>query len=342
PDVTNDNEKFVWSGLYKDGTFAMENKDDGNACTEQLAPNPMAPQNLYARDNGNAIAATGLGVVTQAITPAFSHDGTKIAFNGWTLAASAAPLTSGNGHTLDVMDFSCGAASTTPGQPSCTTPAFSNLHRLYTNADSTTGFVGWPAWTPDNAGIVFHNVTRLPTGGPPLVTRYQAEAQLWYTNVPASGPGNALLMNAVNGLDSSGTPYVPAPADVTGSDPAHSDDTKYNYEPTVNPVASGGYFWVVFTSRRMYGNIATTDPFSNDGSIPIPKKLWVAAIDINPVPGADPSHPAFYLPGQELNAPNMRGFWVVDPCRPNGTSCETGDECCNGFCRAPDDGGALV
>jgi len=44
----------------------------------------------------------------------------------------------------------------------------------------------------------------------------------------------------------------------------------------------------------------------------------VAAIDINPTPGTDPSHPAFYLPGQELNAGNLRGFWVVDPCKQNG------------------------
>ena len=27
-----------------------------------------------------------------------------------------------------------------------------------------------------------------------------------------------------------------------------------NYEPTVLPVAVGGYYWVVFTSRRAYGN----------------------------------------------------------------------------------------
>ncbi|MEO7111644.1 MAG: hypothetical protein ABI183_14485, partial [Polyangiaceae bacterium] len=44
----------------------------------------------------------------------------------------------------------------------------------------------------------------------------------------------------------------------------------------------------------------------------------------------------------EINAGNMRGFWVVDPCRSNGSSCDTGDECCNGFCRAPGDGGGLV
>ena len=71
------------------------------------------------------------------------------------------------------------------------------------------------------------------------------------------------------------------------------------------------------------------------------KKLWVAAIDLNAPPGTDPSHPAFYLPGQELLAGNMRGYWVVDPCKGDDSSCETGDECCGGYCR-PNAGGALV
>ena len=44
-----------------------------------------------------------------------------------------------------------------------------------------------------------------------------------------------------------------------------------------------------------------------------PKKLWVAAIDLNAPAGTDPRHPAFYLPAQELLAGNARGFWVVDP-----------------------------
>jgi hypothetical protein len=58
----------------------------------------------------------------------------------------------------------------------------------------------------------------------------------------------------------------------------------------------------------------------------------VTAIDIPPKPGADPSHPAFYLPAQELYAGNSRGFWVLDACKAGGERCEGGDECCGGFC----------
>jgi hypothetical protein len=58
----------------------------------------------------------------------------------------------------------------------------------------------------------------------------------------------------------------------------------------------------------------------------------VAALDLNPQPGTDPSHPPFYLPAQELLAGNSRGFWVLDPCKPDGEPCEGGDECCGGYC----------
>ena len=128
----------------------------------------------------------------------------------------------------------------------------------------------------------------------------------------------------------------------TGTSPAQ--DAVLQYEPTVNPVASGGYAWVVFTSRRMYGNVAAIPAWNSDPrgtdlqTNTTTKKLWVAAIDLNAKPGADPSHPAFYLPAQELLACNSRGYWVVDPCEPNGSSCLTGDQCCTGYCEDVDGG----
>ena len=97
----------------------------------------------------------------------------------------------------------------------------------------------------------------------------------------------------------------------------------------MNPIASGGYAWVVFTSRRMYGNVAQIAPWTSDPrhypwlDQVTDKKLWVAAVDLNAAPGTDASHPAFYLPGQELHAGNSRGYWTVAPCRPDGQSCMT-------------------
>ena len=52
----------------------------------------------------------------------------------------------------------------------------------------------------------------------------------------------------------------------------------------------------------------------------------------------DPSHPAFYLDGQESQADNLRGFWALNPCKADGTSCASGDDCCGGYCRGTDAG----
>jgi hypothetical protein len=114
------------------------------------------------------------------------------------------------------------------------------------------------------------------------------------------------------------------------------NDYQLNYLPAVAPTEAGGYHWVVFTSRRMYGNVATDDPWdaepnmSCNSGIPPTKKLWIAAVDKNWTPGTDPSHPAFYFPGQELAAGNSNGYWVNAQCAALGASCSSDDDCCGG------------
>ncbi|HVH41544.1 MAG TPA: hypothetical protein VM925_04350 [Labilithrix sp.] len=121
-----------------------------------------------------------------------------------------------------------------------------------------------------------------------------------------------------------------------------------NYEPTMNPTptkngaGSDEYYWVVFTSRRMFGNIATIDPWWSDprrqdiSQSVTPKKLWVAAIRANPTAGTDPSYPAFYLPGQEWISGNSKAYWVQNACKPGSftkttaNECEVSDDCCAG------------
>jgi WD40 repeat protein len=107
------------------------------------------------------------------------------------------------------------------------------------------------------------------------------------------------------------------------------------YQPTVNPISVGGYTWVVFVSPRDYGHkmLSTSSPTYENR-----KQLWVAAIDANPQPGKDPSHPAFWLPGQDLATTNMSGYWALDACQQQGTECSQGYECCTGFCQ-PDASG---
>jgi hypothetical protein len=330
-DGTTNNRKFLFSGLAKDGTYALQSSGH----TQESYGGPPA---IFRRDNGNQVPAPGFdGQISEAVTPAFSRDGKRVAFDYWT--GTLAPG-GGGGHTLDLMDFACGApASVAAGAPSCGTFTFSNLQRIFTSPDTgNNGIVGWPAWLPDSSGIVFQNTTT--STGSPLSTFQGNKAQLWFVGLgDGSTAPRAVPLYALNGDDSTGKSTLPVATGVT----LHSDDDHMNYEPTVNPIVSGGYAWVVFTTRRMYGNLAQGDPYeSSSGDHPIPKKIWVAAIDLKWTPGKDPSHPAFYLPGQELDAGNMRGFWVVDPCRADGASCDTGDECCDGYCRPDETSGKLV
>ncbi|HEY4104123.1 MAG TPA: hypothetical protein VGM44_09535, partial [Polyangiaceae bacterium] len=321
------NRKFLWSGLWKDGSFALQSSGH----TQEAYSGNSA---VFRRDTAAGETAAGLdGQITQAVTPEFSRDGMHVAFNYW--KGSLAPG-GGNGHTLDMMDFACGdATGAAAGAPSCGSFTFSNLQRLFTSPDAN-GIPGWPAWLPDSSGIVFQNNF---AGSSPFATWEGAKTQLWFLGLSADGSApQPVKLDALNGDDDNGTMILPQATGITN----HTDDDEMNYEPTVNPIVSGGYAWVVFTSRRMYGNLAQGDPYeSSSGQHPIPKKLWVAAVDLKWTPGKDPSHPAFYLPGQELAAGNMRGFWVVDACAKDGSTCETGDECCSGYCR-PDGSGMLV
>jgi hypothetical protein len=181
------------------------------------------------------------------------------------------------------------------------THTFSNL-RVVVSDPSVT--FGWPSFLPDGKQFIYQVGDR-------------DDYATW-----RGGSGELLI------------------ADVAAKQATHlkamSGGVYLNYEPTVLPVAAGGYYWVVFTSRRIYGNIIT-DPDETDS---IRKKLWVAAIDIGTAPNVDPSHPAFYLEGQELASGNLRGFWALEPCRQTGTTCQSGSDCCSGFCRQVDgDGG---
>ena len=215
----------------------------------------------------------------------------------------------GSGHSLAVMQFD---------QPSKT---FSALVDVATDA---TSYLGWPSFTPDGASVLFETDSRAD-----FATWQGATGDLSVVDVASK---TVTKLDELNGT-SGGTIYLPY-----GPPEAH-----LNYEPTILPVAVGGYYWVVFTSLREYGN-TITDPLASD-ILTRRRKLWVSALDI-PAAGAssagkDVSHPAFYLEGQELAAGNMRGFWALDPCKSQGGACASGAECCGGFCR-PSPSGSLV
>lgn len=333
--------KLSYSAPFPDGTFFL-------ASSGENYHNWPSPSDLFAVDTYQTIATTGFtDVVKRAVTPAFSPDGKRVAFAFWE-AAAGSTLADG-GHTLVVMDFDC--KKTASGACGAPPYAFSNIRMLHRDASA---YLGWPTFSPDGKWVVFQRSTNAGDGSV-LNTSRTGRADLWIASAEPGTTFTPRKLCTLNGLgaDCMGNPspssYLPVGPNHPQMfvDDASPGDTNLSFEPTITPIVSGGYMWLIFTSRRLYGNVATLEPYAgkDDGQpmplSPVPKKLWVAAIDLAPKNGADPSHPPFYLPGQELLAGNMRAFWENDPCRKNGTKCETGNECCNGFCR--DDGkGTLV
>jgi hypothetical protein len=279
--------------------------------------------------------------------PSFSPDAAHIAFNFYAngpspLANPPSAPTTGDGKTISMMDFA--AASRT----------FSNFRNLYT---PSSGTAVWPVFLPPGQnGVVFEREIRnngTDFGGtredssfdctPPCGNSLNltgATGELWWVSTATS---QATVLGNLNGTG--GTPpiaanYLPVGANQHGN-PANAsyNDSVYNYEPTVLPTTAAGYNWVVFTSRRMYGNVATINPYFSDPRFhdislqPTPKKLWVAAVSLSPTPGTDPSFPAFYLPGQELLAGNARAYFVSAHCEAAGpltaaNVCGSNLDCC--------------
>jgi len=279
---------------------------------------------------GLDVAAPSLGSLVQyATSPTFSPDGAHVAFaNGDRLdAACLDPKCTGTclascKRVLTVLDFD---AKTTP-------PTFSNLRDVVTQAGEGKA-VAWPTFLPDGNGILYHEGDSFDSyvfnvaGADSPQGQQHAELRLVETKDKTIKP-----LNAINGRTAAGDSYLPF---------GDTEEGRVNYEPSVLPVAVGGYYWVLFTSRRVYGNTispTSTAPAGPSGwgteANPSPrKKLWLAAIDIDHATKDDPSHPALFLPGQEIEAGNMRAFAALAPCKADSESCESGSDCCNGFCR---------
>ncbi|HEY3234989.1 MAG TPA: hypothetical protein VGJ84_09735, partial [Polyangiaceae bacterium] len=239
--------------------------------------------------------------VQYAQSPSFSPDGKYVAFNNTDV---------GETH-LAVMDY----------DGTLNPPAFSNLRDVAVHA---TKPLTWPSFLPDSLGVVYQESNKFET--------------TWPSELRLVELGNQEIkpLGALNGYLPDGTVYLPGGA--TGDVNTGQGDDWKDYEPTVMPRPIGGYFWVMFASRRIYGNTigpggtATPTDQWNAWSM-VRKKIWVAAVDIDHPTKPDPSHPAFYLPGQEIDYASLHPFVSLDPCRPLGATCESGADCCDGFCR---------
>jgi hypothetical protein len=211
----------------------------------------------------------------------------------------------------DWLDYTTSNLWTTDVDTTATPPTFTNTQQVVAD-NATRPTTTYPSFSPDSSWIAFERSTQVRSRG--------AESELWLTSSDGTTQISLDAANLGTGL------YT---------------QTNASYEPTFMPVAVGGYFWLVFVSERVYGNTLTSIVEGDSSAPGRHKQLWVTAIDAQPVAGKDPSHPAFWLPGQNTADQNMRGEWALDPCKALGQSCTAGFECCQGFCAAGD-GGAPV
>lgn len=182
-------------------------------------------------------------------------------------------------------------------------PSFSDVKKII-DANASFSVATYPTFTPDSKYVAFMRANK--SRGSDADSR----GELWLAG--ADGGGEVRL-GVANGAG------VLATAD-------------RNWGPSFHPVAAGGYYWLAFYAQRNYGHKFTGQN----------RQMWITAIDLNPTSAADPSHPAFYIAGQESDATNERPQFSVPPCKPLGETCENGYDCCDGFCRAQEGGGPLV
>ncbi len=289
--------QWSMSAVSPTGKYMMTNSMAVGLSAAVGGPSSFA--SLYDTLTGGKVGSSGLDGALLAM-PAWSPEGSLIAY-----VDSGNPASWSQGWNipapgnLRVIDFD-----------EKTNPMASNAHDIVQVGSDPNKRINWPTVSPDGSWVVYAR-------GPSADTRY-GNSDLYIASTKQAN-AEARLAN----LDGDDYPFA-----------AGARDLGWNFEPAFAPVASGGYFWVVFTSRRTYGNLLTA---AKDQT----KQLWVAAIDEKPTLGQDASHPAFELPGQALDSINMRGYWALDPCKQDGQTCQSGTECCGGYCDQGD-GGAPI
>ncbi len=286
------------SAVFPDGSLLLTSGEPNDSTTTPFFPgvsgnNPgmIGPKasTKYNTSTGATIPFTGLTAKYGMMTM-FSPDGKHVVYNDYD---------AGMGHTLTVMDFDVGSKT------------FSNSRQVFHDT-------------------ALQGVALLHAGRE--IGRLCAGQHQQLRQRGAADPRTALQLSALRGQRRGRRRAPPRRSqrlrqhrERVPSFPGQ--DEKLDFYPTVNPVASGGYYWLYFTSRRAYGNV-----YNNGSGDAGSKSIWVSALDIDGAAGKDASHPAFYLPGQELGTGNIRAFAVLAPCKGNGASCESGLDCCGGGC----------
>jgi len=256
---------------------------------------------------------TGVGMMV----PSFSPDGKKLVFID-------GDITGGAGWRKGMSTFDFNAATKT----------FSNRKELR-NTWPVGAVMKWPAFEPDSKSIIFNNST--PGDYCNCSTQYGNMAPTNYHGVPGQ----------LWSIDSSAATPNAVPLTQANQGELAVDADK-SYQATMLPTVAGGYRWAVFTSTRPYGNLLNVAGTSAEN---YSAQVWIAAVDDSVSAGGDRSHPAFWLPNQNIQLPatnrkysNERAFWALDSCKPAAVSnatatstnlCQEAADCCGALTMPP-------
>jgi hypothetical protein len=317
----------VWSTLYdlNDGGIPFSSYERYNDPPSQFALAAMTPDGTMLVENWAPVRGNGGGQTDLPVdlTGAVPTDDTLPSVTGTNLETLVAagdhvyfPAFSPDNQLFVYVDSTSNDLIALDW--GATSKQFSNPVTLATASNVAGTKIAYPTLSPDHSLVIYQ---RGPDFGS-LMPNYTGDLYA----VETANPGVEIPLNTLNGV---GYPFAAGSA----------RDQDRDYEPTFAPVAAGGYFWVVFHSRRTYGNLLTGPAFTAEGSGT--KQLWVAAINLTPN-GSDPSHEPFWLSGQSLTTLNMRGYWSLPPCAQNGAACTSGSDCCGGYCDETNDAGVAV
>ena len=273
-----------------------------NSDSTRLLANRLGGLFLIDPATGDQVAARGTPLPSDdAVQPSWSPDGRTVAFIDNFMGPGPTAFEQSELATLPVTAADTFGASTTllRGTQLSTEPQGGRA-------------VAYPTWTPDSRWLAFQH-------GPYSESDLEVTAGAPRRRFPA-----AMYLVAPSG----GAPMRMTNASGVGAD---SDA----YFPNFSPFNQGGYYWVLFFSRRDYGNAQAGTRGTGR------RQLWVSAVTNNPSTGRDPSSVPYWLPGQDVASDDVSGFWAPQACAPRGAHCQVSSECCNGTC-GPDASGQLV
>jgi hypothetical protein len=328
---------------------------DGDALFDLPGSNRFV--DLSAGNEGR-VAASELPEGLQAALPVFSPEGERLAFvhYGGLLTDGVGTEHVGDKRSLGMLDYNTSPHSLGNFQKLTTPPAAPCAVAIGGTGPCVDV---WPSFMANRAGVVFErevfNNSLLAgtqhadfggsrsgcetlAGGDACNDGSKGELRWVPLDVDGEPEGDFALTRA-NGTHTPGqlvTDGVQGSASV--KHPVEIEPY-LNYQPSAAPRSNGRYTWVAFVSRRTYGNLAVENAWWSDPRVhPLAhavstKKLWVTAVDTESDTD-DPSAPAFFLEGQEMQGSNGRPVWTVDACiaprpeRSSETECQMDSDCC--------------